>query len=305
MEGATMKRLVCLGFVLAALAIMAVPAHASFPGANGRITFESYGQTPNRIGVAESDGAGVTFLTASNRRRDYEPSWSADGEMVVFDTLTANFDRPKIQTMAADGTDRTVVYEAPPRMKAIIRPVWSPDRSQIAFCAAIGRDFDLHILIMSADGSSLTNISGPDNRSDCLPDWSPDGTMIAFDSNGVWTMNTDGTGRQEVVDAGAWPSWSPDGTMIAYERGGRRQSDIFVVGADGSNVTRLTDTPKRFENTPAFSPDSTLVAFSRGASEFVFDDRDVFTVAPADLAVERITDSRRSEHAVAWQPLLP
>lgn len=300
-----MRRVVTVLSVLAWLVAVGGPAEASFPGANGQIAFVSFGETPSRIGVIEPDGSGLAFLTAEDRRRDWEPAWSSDGQMIVFDTLNVNYDNPKIQTMAGDGTGRTVVYEAPPRVKDVFRPVWSPDASQIAFCAAVGRHYHLQIFTMSADGTALTNISGPDHLSDCNPDWSPDGTTIAFNAGGVWTMSPDGTGRAEITSHGRWPSWSPDGTTIAFARRSDRQTDLYLAEADGSGLTRLTDTAGRFEDTPAFSPDGTLVAFSRGANEFVFDSRDLFTVAIDDQAVTRITETRRSEYSPAWQPVGP
>lgn len=298
-----MRRIISFAVVLAVLVPMgAQPSQATFPGSNGKLAFVSFGDGPNRIGVIGPNGNGLTFLTSPERRLDWEPSWSDDGEMIVFDTLTREYDHPKIMTMAADGTDPTVVYEAPDRVKDIYRPVWSPDATQIAFCGAVGRAYLLQIFTMNADGSSVTNISGSKHPDDCSPDWSPDGTKIAFSPGGVVTMDPDGTGRTVVVADGRWPSWSPDGAAIAFERRVDRQSDIFVVDVEGSDVTRLTDTARRFEQTPAFSPDGALLAYSRGANQFVFDDRDLFTVALVDLSVTRVADTRRSEYTVAWQP---
>jgi TolB protein len=56
------------------------------------------------------------------------------------------------------------------------------------------------------------------------------------------------------------PAWSPDGTRIAFVRWIGDAPDIFAVGADGSNLVRLTDNPGQdFE--PTWSPDGTLIAF--------------------------------------------
>ncbi len=56
------------------------------------------------------------------------------------------------------------------------------------------------------------------------------------------------------------PSWSPDGTRIAFVRWVSDAPDIFVVGADGADLIRLTDNPGQdFE--PAWSPDGAMIAF--------------------------------------------
>ena len=53
------------------------------------------------------------------------------------------------------------------------------------------------------------------------------------------------------------PSWSPDGSEIAFssERG-EGHTEIYVMDADGSNQTRLTNYPgsEEGEGSPAWSP---------------------------------------------------
>jgi Tol biopolymer transport system component len=279
-------------------------ASATFPGGNGKIAFHAglLYKGGRHITVIEPDGSGRQALT-SGSRLDYEPSWSSDGTMIVFDAEEPGL---TIQTMAADGTGRTVVYLAPRRVHILWRPTWSPDGEQIAFCAVAGRDWTSQIFVMDSDGSNLANISGPDHPDDCLPDWSPDGTKIAFtDTWSVAVMNADGSDRVTIgPHRSSWPTWSPDGTQIAFHRQTHHQSDIYVVGADGANLVRLTDTPRRREDQPAFSPDGLLVAYTKSRGPDVLDPNDIWIVSLADLATTRVTDSRRtSEFSPSWQPL--
>jgi len=114
-------------------------------------------------------------------------------------------------------------------------PAWSPDRSKIAFARISGSlpsQQIQQIYVMDADGSNVVNLSNlPDNtRGDATPAWSPDGSRIAFMRGG-----SDGTGL----------------TM-----------QIYVMNADGSNQTALTENALGQATSPAWSPDGTQLAFS-------------------------------------------
>jgi Tol biopolymer transport system component len=63
-------------------------------------------------------------------------------------------------------------------------------------------------------------------------------------------MNADGTEARMLARDGAQPSWSPDGAKLAFER----QSDIYVMTADGSGQRNLTRGSGRRESSPVWSP---------------------------------------------------
>ena len=104
---------------------------------------------------------------------------------------------------------------------------------------------------MNPDGSDQTNLSNDEDRDDG-PNWSPDGTKIAFEhgtsdkSESVWVMNADGTDKtmltsvETQTDENA--AWSPDGKKLAFVSDRDGHEEIYVMNADGSDETRLTDT---------------------------------------------------------------
>ena len=91
--------------------------------------------------------------------------------------------------------------------------------------------------------------------------------------------NSDGTEAVRLTDGAndGWPTWSPDGTKIAFSSTRHDPNvgactstgdtdlgcptDIYVMDADGSNVTRLT-TSSGSEYQPVWSPDGTRIAFT-------------------------------------------
>lgn len=123
---------------------------------------------------------------------------------------------------------------------------------------------------MDPDGLRLTNLTRGQKQKgrDSDPQWSPDGTRLAFVSdrdgtNDIWLMNTDGSGAKNLTRGAGddlSPRWSPDGRRIAFTSSRDGDVEIYLMNADGAEQTNLTKADGD-DLQPAWSPDGTQIAF--------------------------------------------
>jgi len=90
--------------------------------------------------------------------------------------------------------------------------------------------------------------------------------QIAFHSGAVdgakfiHVANVDGS-QVISLTAGISPAWSPDGSQLVFVSDLGGNLDIFLMNADGSAVTNLTQTPTN-DDSPAWTPDGQFIIFS-------------------------------------------
>lgn len=121
----------------------------------------------------------------------------------------------------------------------------------------------------------------------------------------IYSINPNGTGLLQLTHSGSDrnPAWSADGLKIAFdsERDSESgHSDIFVMNANGSGETNLTNTPDISESNPTWSPDGTMIAFQRSDGE---SDSEIYVMDAADGTILRqLTDNDVNDRDPVWSP---
>ncbi len=265
-----------------------------------RIAWQGSDGTTNQIWVANADGTNRVAISsvAGATSLNSNPVWSPDGTRIAWSgksgTLTTIF------TADPDGTNR-VDIAIPSHFDPLIQPTdnrtpqWSPDGSMIAWVGIIGPGTPASrtdIYFAQADGSAMTNISGPTGleglKGNSGPTWSPDSTLLAWSTNFVLAGITEivsvpvaSTLTRTIISGGGvspaplgnlTPSWSPDGTRVAWSGVSQTGAstghmEIWAADPDGSNRIEVSvvdnatlDPTLSFQ--PVWSPDSSLLAWS-------------------------------------------
>ena len=130
-----------------------------------------------------------------------------------------------------------------------------------------GENNAAEIVVVDANGQNRQQLTN-DNQDESEPDWSKDGTRIAYEATvggltDIYTMNASGGDIQKVTTANEpdrHPDWSPDATWITYESGTDEAAEIYASHPDGSGLVRLTNNSYS-DRAPKFSPDGTQIAY--------------------------------------------
>ena len=143
---------------------------------------------------------------------------------------------------------------------------WSPDGAWLAFgvsSVGVGNPYNgLHLFDPKTGEDRVI--------AECHPypgecdwhdiDWSPNGSKLAYVSNGdLVVIDSNGTGRRTLVadpDARS-PSWSPDGRRLAFAHEWNGRFAVYLMRADGTHRQLLVDGA----SAPAWSPDGTSIAY--------------------------------------------
>lgn len=137
-------------------------------------------------------------------------AFSSDQDLVAY----VSFPEGELWRSGKDGS-RKLQLTFPPMRAA--DPVWSPDKRSIAFSGQMPGE-PWRIYIVSAGGNAPMTI-GDTVRPQGLPNWSPDGALLAFNESGSNSVKILDIATGNVTDLPEseglfMPRWTPDGNSI-------------------------------------------------------------------------------------------
>ena len=283
MEGIVSHRHSCAGVAVILAALFAAPALATPPGRNGMIVWQRESDGPPRLWVANPDGSGARqVFRGSSRQAEFEGTFSTTDPNVVFFSRGVYPFRPFREDIYRGDLATGAVTRVHGARTADIAPTVSPDGTWLAYFAVtrarLAEDAPpppQRIRVANVDGTADRAVT-PRRGLALDPDWSPDGTRIAYTEvrvagdradNRLMIVNADGSGRRALTQYGGRneinPKWTPDGQTIVFEhlREAGRRSSIMAMPSAGGSPRLVYDSPG-WDTNPIPSPDGTRILFT-------------------------------------------
>ena len=236
--------------------------------------------SPDGKSIAFSAGSGIALLSlegASVRRittapplsQDWGPSFSSDGERILFVRSPDSGIPEEIMSVPKSSGEVTRITSQHARILGA--PQWSIDGKSVIFAS----DFGSHPGLWRA-GVDSTAVAVQINDSGWRPSVARAGYKLAYQrithSLNIWELELTDPQRaakrkeQRILvpstsetDQGPGPQISPDGNKLAFMSDRSGTMEIWVSDRDGSNPVQLTAVGGA--GTPRWSPDSEWVAF--------------------------------------------
>ncbi|KAJ6121010.1 tat pathway signal sequence domain-containing protein [Penicillium sp. IBT 18751x] len=223
-------------------------------GKKGIFYMNRIGPSGSQLWISNADGTNATKLMGNQTWAfDYHPSWSQDGDWIVFTSERRSPGQSDLYRVRPDGTGLEVLEGTDSVEDA---GTLSPDGTKVAYVSTYG-NYTTNIWIKDLRTGKAHNLTDTaSTRSSNIwptghfrPAWSPDGQWIAFssDRNTDWTGHSEGTGWEHTQNLG-----------------------IYVIRADGRHFRTLLHEQGYAYGTPQWSLDGSRIIYNNMTTEYTY-----------------------------------
>lgn len=195
----------------------------NFCDSNNKVVFQYFDKTNFDIYYVDAfEGKAITQITYTDEN-EYNPSWSKDGKLVIFEKGSA----PKLYIKATKRTAKAAQYS---KLTVTTNQIWL-------------KNIETGELKMLGEGS--------------FPVISPDGNEIAFvkydlnkrkteETGTLWIMSIEGDSPKQLTDNqfgyASHPNWSPSGNKLIFHltKNNKNDADIYSISTNGENLKQYT-----------------------------------------------------------------
>ena len=288
------------------------PVATPIGGGFGQIAFVSLRTGKAQIWLMNAKGENL-FQVTSMANGACQPSWSPDGEKLVFispcDRNVKHYYDTQLYVINADGTG---LEELLTFGKGVYSPAWSPDGEKIAF-TAIQEDSYHQIYTLNLENGITERISNG-GKYDIHPAWSANGQLIVFIStrNGpyqVWVMDSNGSSPRRFSISkdleNTHPVWSPNGQNILFTQ--RSEEGVLTIKetvyGEGESFGEKIYQGYIPMKEGSYSPDGQWYVFESWPTEDT--NHDIYLLPVGGGELQRLTTSPKYDFDPVWRPSLP
>ena len=218
------------------------------------------------IWVVPADGSAAPRRLSAEGFSSNTPRWSPDGRTLAIlsarssDLPAGETPKSQIYLLSIAGGGEAIALT---KLKNGVQSFqWSPEGSRIVVVSTSGPMDDVATADHKSDVRHYTHIQYKFNDSGWFDD----------KRRHLWVVSVPGGEAKQITDGQDWndtdPQWSPDGTRIAFvsDRTGKayddsHNTDVWVIPAAGGTLTKISDHAFEDEN-PRWSPDGKQILFT-------------------------------------------
>jgi Tol biopolymer transport system component len=234
-----------------------------------RIVFQNLERTRFNVRVVDVAQRKLAWIT-NDLFNNLNPVWSQSGKFIYFSSDRGGGHNVWRIQISSEGAGGNSPQQLTTGAGQDVELAMSADGHRLAL-SILKQNADVWRLPVSAEAGKPTGEPQEvitTTREDSRASWSPDGTMIAFNSDRAGEMNlwlyslSDRSTRQLTKGPGGdfQPTWSPDGKWIVFFSSRDGNADIWMTEVATGNLKQLTS-DNSIDINPFFSPDGKYIAY--------------------------------------------